>query len=73
MDRAIENVMRIAGLTLTEAVAMATVNPARVGRVVSRQRGLRNGERADVVRFRKEAGRLIVAETYLSGSRVYLA
>src|SRR5512143_873004 len=31
MDRAISNVMRVAGLNLTEAIAMATVNPARVG------------------------------------------
>ena len=40
MDRAIENVMRLAGVSLIEAVTMATVNPARIGRVVSRQRGL---------------------------------
>ena len=30
MDRAIENVMRVAGVSLVEAIAMATVNPARV-------------------------------------------
>jgi N-acetylglucosamine-6-phosphate deacetylase len=71
MDRAISNVMRIAGLSLTEAVTMATINPARVGRVVSRQRGLRNGERADLVRFRLKDGALTVLETYLSGERVY--
>ena len=70
MDRAIENVMRIAGLSLTEAVTMATINPARVGRVVSRQRGLRNGERADMVRFRVEEGTVKVIETYLGGRRV---
>ena len=70
MDRAIENVMRIAGLSLTEAVTMATINPAQVGRVVSRQRGLRNGERADLVRFRVEEGSLKVIETFLGGRRV---
>jgi N-acetylglucosamine-6-phosphate deacetylase len=70
MDRAVENVVRIAGVSLTEAIAMATVNPARVGRIVSRQRGLQPGERADLVRFRFEEGRVEVIETYLSGVRV---
>jgi len=71
MDVAISNVMRIAGLSLTEAVAMATVNPARVGRIGGRVRGLRAGDRSDVVRFRIEDGRLRVIETYLSGERVF--
>ena len=73
IDRAIENVMRIARLSLTEAVAMATVNPARVGRVSSRQRGLTPGERGDVVRFRVTDGRVEVLETYLSGRQVFAA
>ena len=73
MDVAISNVMRIAGLSLTEAVAMATVNPARVGRIGGRIRGLRSGDRSDVVRFRVEDGRLRVIETYLSGERVFSA
>jgi N-acetylglucosamine-6-phosphate deacetylase len=51
MDRAIDNVMRIAGVSLTEAITMATINPARVGRIANRQRGLRPGERADLVRL----------------------
>jgi N-acetylglucosamine-6-phosphate deacetylase len=71
MDSAISNVMRVAGLSLTEAIAMATVNPARVGRIGGRQRGLRPGDRADVVRFRVEDGRIRVLETYLSGQRVW--
>src|SRR5262249_5737185 len=71
MDAALSNVMSIAGLSLTEAVTMATVNPARVGRIASRQRGLAPGERGDLVRFRLEDGRVRVLETYLSGRRVY--
>ena len=73
MDAAIGNAMRIAGLSLTEAVAMATVNPARVGRIGGRLRGLRPGERADVVRFRAVDGRIEVLETYLAGERVFAA
>src|SRR5689334_8055002 len=71
MDAAISNVMRIAGLSLTEAVAMATVNPARVGRIGGRIRGLRSGDRSDVVRFRMDEGRLRVIETFMGGERVF--
>lgn len=71
MDRAIANTVRRTGLTLREAVTMATINPARVGRVRGRLRGLQPGERADLVRFRWEEDRLCVIETYLNGERVF--
>jgi N-acetylglucosamine-6-phosphate deacetylase len=70
MDRAIGNVMR-ADVSLRDAVTMATINPARVGRVASRQRGLRTGQRADLVRFTVEAGSVKVIETFMSGERVW--
>ena len=72
MDRAIENVMRMAGLNLREAITLATRNPARVGRIASRQRGLNPGERADLVRFRyhEGTGEIHVVETFLAGHRV---
>jgi len=73
MDAAISNVMRTAKLSLTEAIAMATVNPARVGRIAGRLRGLRPGDRSDVVRFRVEDGQVRVIETYLAGDRVFAA
>jgi N-acetylglucosamine-6-phosphate deacetylase len=71
MDRAIENAMRIGGVSLTEAIAMATVNPARVARIRSRQRALNPGERADLVRFRVDDGRVTIEETWMSGKRVF--
>jgi N-acetylglucosamine-6-phosphate deacetylase len=73
MDRAIENVMQLAGLSLRDAVAMATRNPARVGRIPGRQRGLATGERADLVRLRfdDESRRIEVLETYLDGRKVF--
>ena len=72
MDRALENVMRCAGLSLREAVTLATRNPARVGRIVGRQRGLNPGERADLVRFRydPDSRAIHVLEAYLAGRRV---
>jgi N-acetylglucosamine-6-phosphate deacetylase len=73
LDAAISNVMETAGLSLTEACAMVTINPARVGRIAGRQRGLRPGERSDLVRFRVDEGQVWVIETYLSGERVFAA
>ena len=51
MDHAIANTVQMAGVTLREALAMATVNPARICRIAGRQRGLQPGEKADMVRF----------------------
>jgi N-acetylglucosamine-6-phosphate deacetylase len=75
MDKAVENVMRQASLTLPQAVSMATRNPARLGRIASRQRGLNAGERADLVRFRYDDAtkEIQVLETYFGGRRVFSA
>lgn len=75
MDRGIENLMCLAGLTLAEALCLATRNPARVGRVAHRQRGLQPGERADVVEFDfdKAAKSIRVVRTWLDGELVYSA
>ena len=75
MDCGIDNLMQLAGLSLLDAVTMATRNPARVGRITSRQRGLVAGERADIVQFRFDAARksIRVEKTWLSGELVYSA
>jgi N-acetylglucosamine-6-phosphate deacetylase len=72
MDRALQNVMRTAGLGLREAIPLITRNPARIGRIASRQRGLNPGERADLVRFRvgDASGEIQVVETFLAGRRI---
>lgn len=74
MHRAIEAVIREAGLSLRDAVSLATRNPARIGRIPSRQRGLLPGERADLVRFRydKSTHQVEVLETYLNGQQVFV-
>jgi N-acetylglucosamine-6-phosphate deacetylase len=72
MDRALQNVIRIAGLSLREAITLATRNPARIGRIASRQRGLNPGERGDLVRFRydPDTHEIEVVETFLAGRAV---
>jgi N-acetylglucosamine-6-phosphate deacetylase len=62
MDQAVENVMRIAGVSLEDAVALATLNPARVGRV---------SNHADEVRFLFEGGVIQIIETRLNGRLVF--
>ncbi len=71
MERGIGNLIRLAGCSLTEAVTMATTNPARVGRVPGRLRGIQPGERADLVRFRHKDGAIEVLETFFSGRSVF--
>lgn len=75
MDRGIENLMRLAGLSLSQALAMATLNPARVGKLAGRRRGLEAGELGDVVEFTLEGSpaRLAVRRTWLAGRLVYRA
>jgi len=70
MDRGVENLMRLAGLSLADAVKMATVNAARAGRVPGRTRGLEVGERADLVEFRMAEGKIEVTGTWVEGVRV---
>jgi N-acetylglucosamine-6-phosphate deacetylase len=72
MDRAIQNVMTMAKLNLRDAVTLATRNPARIGRIAGRQRGLNPGERADLVRFRhhQDSNEIEVLETWLGGRQV---
>jgi N-acetylglucosamine-6-phosphate deacetylase len=71
MDRGVENLMRLAGLSLADAVRMATTNAAKAGNVPGRAKGLAAGERADFVLFRYEAGTIDVQETYVGGERVF--
>jgi N-acetylglucosamine-6-phosphate deacetylase len=73
MDRAIGTTVRLAGVSLRDAITMATINAARAGRINGRLRGINTGERADLVRFRwdEAAQKLSVLETIVGGVSVY--
>jgi len=73
MDHGVRNLMKLAGLSLPDAVTLATTNPARVGAVPGRKSGLVAGDRADFVLFRFDPASLSiqVAATYVSGRQVY--
>jgi N-acetylglucosamine-6-phosphate deacetylase len=73
MDRGVENLMRIAGLSLADAVTMATTNAARAGRVPGRTKGLVPGDRADIIEyvFNKSDLSITIQSTYISGEKFY--
>ena len=73
MDHAVRNAIAMAGVTLADAVAMATVNPARVGGVAGRTGGLVAGDRADFVLFTLDRENRVfnIQATYMSGECVY--
>jgi N-acetylglucosamine-6-phosphate deacetylase len=75
MDDAVGNIQAMIGLSLSDAVTMASRNAARAGRIRARQRGLQPGERGDVVKFSQDprTRKITVLETYLSGQRVFAA
>jgi N-acetylglucosamine-6-phosphate deacetylase len=75
MDRGVENLMRIAGLSLADAVRMATTNAARAGHVPGRIGGLVPGDRADLIQYRFNRSDLTITikSTYVSGEKVYEA
>jgi len=75
MDTAIGNTIRMAGVSLADALTMASRNPARAARIANRLRGLVAGERADVVEFEydAESHKIHVLRTWISGEIVYQA
>ena len=71
MHHGVANLMRMAGLNLSEAVAMATVNPARAARVAGRNGGLATGLIGDLVAFNLRGGNIEIEQTTLAGEVVY--
>ncbi len=72
MHRGVENLMRLAGLSLADAIRMATINPARAGKVPGRTQGLVAGDRADIVQFRlTPSNQIEIAGTWLAGARTF--
>lgn len=70
MDRGVWNLMRMAGLSVGDAVRMATVNAARAGAIPGRMEGLAVGDRADLVQFRVSGG-IEIAATWIAGRQVF--
>ena len=68
----IGNIMRFTGCSLSEAVRMATQNPARLYGL--RDRGeIHVGKRADLILFTLNQGDMQIHQTLLAGKSVYRA
>jgi N-acetylglucosamine-6-phosphate deacetylase len=75
MHKGVEKLMTLGGLSLADAVRLATLNPARCCHVEGRKNGLVPGDRADFVRFtcHPETREVRVLETWTSGKRMFAA
>ena len=71
LDRAIGNCAAFAGITLTSAINMVTVNPAVLFDGISGK--LEEGQRADLVLFRAEGKKIRILRVYLAGRLLYSA
>ena len=71
MDRAVENIVRMTGHSLADAVRMATINAAKAGKVPGRTKGLVAGDRADLVQFRWAGHRIEVIGVWIGGERIH--
>jgi adenine deaminase len=70
MRRGVENLMRLAGLKLADAIRMATINAAGAGRLPGRSRGLVAGDRADILQFRMNGGAIEILALWVGGRRI---
>ena len=75
IDRGIENLMRLGGLSLRDAIQTCTTNPARCTGIPQRQLGLQPGDRADFVIFKydEEARKIEIEATYVDGECLFAA
>ncbi len=72
MHRGVENLMRLAGLSLADAIRMATINPAHAGKVPGRAQALVPGAPADIVQFRLTPSQAVeITATWLTGRQVF--
>jgi N-acetylglucosamine-6-phosphate deacetylase len=73
MDHGVRNLVRLVKLSLPEALAMATSNPARAARIGGRLRGISPGDKADLVEFDwdENTRNISVQRTWLGGRLVY--
>lgn len=73
MDHGVRNLVRLASISLQDAVSMGSVNAARAGKIENRTTGIVPGERSDLVEFEWDdaAQEIRVLRTWLSGKLVY--
>jgi N-acetylglucosamine-6-phosphate deacetylase len=71
MNQGVANMVNLGGLSLRDAVRIATVNPARVIHLEGRLRGFEPGECADIVAFRLKGATIEIDSVWLDGMRAF--
>jgi len=70
LKKGVANVMRVTGCSLTEAIQMATANPAQLYKLNDRGK-IEEGKRADLILFQIVDHEFIIKQTFVSGHLVY--
>jgi len=70
MNDGVAKMMSLGGLTLAEAIATATLNPARLINLDGHKNGIVEGDAGDLVAFRLNNGEVDMEAVYLAGQRV---
>lgn len=70
VKKSVENVMKVTGCTLEEAIRMTTINPARLYNLTDRG-SIEVGKRADLIMFRTEDNEIKIFKTFVNGQLVY--
>ena len=73
MHKGVANLVALGGLSLADAVRLATVNPARAIRLEGRGQGLKPGETADLIAFQFIGGAVQIERVYVAGQLRYQA
>lgn len=72
LPKGVGNVMKVTGCTLSDAIQMASTNPARLYGLTDRGE-LKPGLRADIILFTLDDYKMNIVETIVSGEVVYKA
>ena len=70
IKKGVENVMKVTGCTLGQAIGMASTNPARLYHFTDRGE-IRQGMRADIILFTLKDSRIEIIKTIVAGKVVY--
>jgi len=70
VKKGVANVMKVTGCSLTEAIRMASLNPAKLYGLNDRGE-IATGKRADIILFSIENDELVIKKTWVKGNLVY--
>ncbi|MGD9555781.1 MAG: amidohydrolase family protein [Mangrovibacterium sp.] len=70
MEKGVGHIIKVTGCSLSEAIQMTTVNPARLHNLNDRGK-LESGKRADIILFSMDDFNMKIRKTFVRGKLVY--